>query len=93
MRDIERCVRSTRSKYLLLKQVTFLSRTGSLETFLHHETGVDQEAILAYLSDGRRLMNDNIRELAGAQDQVLLRTMFVLVLGGLTFPPIVHLRV
>jgi hypothetical protein len=31
---------------------------------------VDQEAILAYLSDGRRLRNDNIRELAGAQDQV-----------------------
>ena len=31
---------------------------------------MDQEAILAYLSDGRRLRNDNIRELAGAQDQV-----------------------
>jgi hypothetical protein len=45
-------------------------RVGSLESFLHQETGVEQEAILAYLSDGRRLRNDNIRELAGAQDQV-----------------------
>lgn len=31
---------------------------------------MDEDAILAYLSDGRRLRNDNIRELAGAQDQV-----------------------
>lgn len=43
---------------------------GSLEIFLQQETGVDQDAVLAYLSDGRRLTNNNIRELAGAQDQV-----------------------
>jgi hypothetical protein len=45
-------------------------RAGSLELFLHQQTGVDEEAIIAYLSDGRRLRNDSIRELAGAQDQV-----------------------
>jgi len=31
---------------------------------------VEEAAILAYLSDGRRLKNDNVRELAGVQDQV-----------------------
>jgi hypothetical protein len=41
-----------------------------LELFLHQQTGVDEEAVLAYLSDGRRLRNDNIRDLAGAEDQV-----------------------
>lgn len=46
------------------------SRAGSLELFLHQQTGVDEEAIIAYLSDGRRLRNDSIRDLAGAQDQV-----------------------
>ncbi|KAG5646740.1 hypothetical protein DXG03_002422 [Asterophora parasitica] len=43
--------------------------SGSLELFLHQETKVEQDAILAYLSDGRRLMNSNVRELAGSQDQ------------------------
>jgi len=33
---------------------------------------VDEEAVLAYLSDGRRLRNDNIRDLAGAEDQVCI---------------------
>jgi autophagy-related protein 11 len=45
-------------------------RSESLEHFLHNETGVDEQAILAFLSDGRRLWNDNIRELVGSQDQV-----------------------
>ncbi len=45
-------------------------RVGSIELFLQQETGVPQEAVLAYLSDGRRLTNVNIRELAGAHDQV-----------------------
>jgi len=45
-------------------------RTGSLETFLHQETNVDPNAALAFLSDGRRLTNGNIRELAGMPDQV-----------------------
>jgi len=49
-----------------------LDRSGSLELFLHHQTGVDEEAVLAYLSDGRRLRNDNIRDLAGAEDQVCM---------------------
>ena len=31
---------------------------------------MDQDAILAYLSDGTRLRTDNVRELVGAQDQV-----------------------
>ncbi|KAK0192988.1 putative peripheral membrane protein [Armillaria mellea] len=44
-------------------------RVGSIELFLQQETGVPQEAVLAYLSDGRRLTNVNIRELAGAHDQ------------------------
>ncbi|KAF8068787.1 putative peripheral membrane protein [Lyophyllum atratum] len=46
-----------------------IERTGSLELFLHQETGVEQDAILAYLSDGRRLVNGNVRELAGSHDQ------------------------
>lgn len=46
-----------------------------MELFLHHETGVDEEAVLAYLSDGRRLRNDNIRDLAGAEDQVRIYTL------------------
>lgn len=45
-------------------------RIGSLELFLHQETDVEEDAILAYLSDGRRLRNENVRELAGAEDQV-----------------------
>lgn len=45
-------------------------RAGSLEEFLAHETGVEDEAILAYLSDGQRLRSDNVRELAGSKDQV-----------------------
>ncbi|TFK38069.1 hypothetical protein BDQ12DRAFT_683909 [Crucibulum laeve] len=48
-----------------------IERIGSLELFLHQETGVDEDAALAYLSDGRRLTNTNIRELAGSQDQTL----------------------
>jgi autophagy-related protein 11 len=47
-----------------------LCRIGSLELFLHQETGIEQDAVLAYLSDGRRLTNNNIREFAGAHDQV-----------------------
>lgn len=33
---------------------------------------MDQDAVLAYLSDGTRLRTDNVRELVGAQDQVRL---------------------
>jgi len=45
-------------------------RARSLELFVHQETGLDQEAVLTYLSDGRRLLNSNILDLAGAADQV-----------------------
>ena len=48
----------------------FMVRTGSLETFLHQETNVEPNAALAFLSDGRRLTNGTIRELAGMPDQV-----------------------
>ncbi|KAJ7136702.1 putative peripheral membrane protein [Mycena epipterygia] len=46
-----------------------IERIGSLELFLHQETGIDQDAVLAYLPDGRRLTNSNIRELTGSQNQ------------------------
>ncbi|THH32812.1 hypothetical protein EUX98_g1391 [Antrodiella citrinella] len=36
-----------------------------------NETGVAEEHILAYLSDGRRFNNESIRELAGVQDQTI----------------------
>ncbi|EJD40137.1 hypothetical protein AURDEDRAFT_115945 [Auricularia subglabra TFB-10046 SS5] len=39
------------------------ARYGSLEAFLQDVTGVNQAAVLAYLSDGRRLRSDNLREL------------------------------
>ncbi|KAF9530274.1 hypothetical protein CPB83DRAFT_763691 [Crepidotus variabilis] len=45
-----------------------IETTGSLELFLHQEIGIDEDAALAYLSDGRRLTNANIRELGSAQD-------------------------
>ncbi|KAL4066994.1 hypothetical protein V8B97DRAFT_1874301 [Scleroderma yunnanense] len=48
-----------------------IERRGSLELFLHQEIGVDQDAILAYLTDGTRLRTDNIRELVGAHDQTI----------------------
>ncbi|KDQ32041.1 hypothetical protein PLEOSDRAFT_172785 [Pleurotus ostreatus PC15] len=48
-----------------------IERIGSLELFVHQEAGVDPDAVLAYLSDGRRLTNTNIRELAGAHDQAI----------------------
>ncbi|KAI0032877.1 putative peripheral membrane protein [Vararia minispora EC-137] len=46
-------------------------RLGGLELFLHQHTGIEEEAVLAYLSDGRRLRNDNLREFAGASDQAI----------------------
>jgi hypothetical protein len=48
----------------------FSFRLGSLESFLRREIGIEESAALAYLSDGRRLRTDNVRDLAGAQDQV-----------------------
>lgn len=47
---------------------------------------MDQDAILAYLSDGTRLRTDNVRELVGAQDQVRVAvpSLVVLTNGGQT---------
>ena len=47
-------------------------RLDSLDHFIYENTGVPPEAIWAYLSDGRPLKADNIRELAGLEDQVRL---------------------
>lgn len=48
-----------------------IERRGSLELFLHQEIGIDQDAILAYLTDGTRLRTDNVRDLLGAHDQTI----------------------
>ncbi|KAH9478358.1 Autophagy-related protein 11 [Psilocybe cubensis] len=45
--------------------------TGSLEQFLQQETGIEADAALAFLSDGRRLTTGNIRDLSSAQDQYI----------------------
>lgn len=45
-------------------------RTGSLELFLHQEIGIDEDAAIAFLSDGRRLTSGNVRELGSVQDGV-----------------------
>ena len=47
-------------------------RLDSLEYFIYEKTGVPADAVWAYLSDGRPLKNDNVRELAGLEDQVRL---------------------
>ena len=57
----------------MFKRVALLTsrfRIGSLELFLHQEIGIEEDAAVAYLSDGRRLTNGNIRDLGSAQDQV-----------------------
>ncbi|EAU89419.2 hypothetical protein CC1G_07645 [Coprinopsis cinerea okayama7 len=48
-----------------------IERTGSLEQFLHDEIGIDHDAIIAYISNGQRLTNGNLRELAATQDQTI----------------------
>lgn len=55
---------------------THFIRLGSLESFLRKEIGIEESAALAYLSDGRRLRTDNVRDLAGAQDQVCVALPF-----------------
>ena len=59
-----------------------MSRSGNLELFLQEETGVPQEAVLAYLSSGSRLTNDSIRDLAGAEDEVSIHSLTMV--SGLT---------
>ncbi|KAH8103090.1 putative peripheral membrane protein [Cristinia sonorae] len=48
-----------------------IEQTGNLGIFLQNETGVAADCVLAYLADGRRLHDENLRELAGAQDQTI----------------------
>ncbi|KAN0130276.1 Autophagy-related protein 11 domain containing protein [Lactarius tabidus] len=43
----------------------------SLEAFLRKETGIEEAAALAYLSDGRRLRTDNVSSLADVHDQTI----------------------
>lgn len=56
-----------------------VSRLDSLEHFLYEKTGVPPDAVWAYLSDGRPLKTDNVRELAGLQDQVCLPIIVALL--------------
>ena len=42
----------------------------NLERALQKQTNISEDAIIAYLPDGRRLTTDNVRELAGAVDDV-----------------------
>ena len=50
-------------------------RYGSLERFLKEHTGVDEENVLAYLPDGQRLRTENVRDIAGSQNQVGARAV------------------
>ncbi|KAH9020846.1 autophagy-related protein 11-domain-containing protein [Lactarius pseudohatsudake] len=47
------------------------SRSTSLEAFLRKEIGIEEDAALAYLSDGRRLGTDNVSNLAEVHDQTI----------------------
>ncbi|KAI0676409.1 hypothetical protein C8Q78DRAFT_997230 [Trametes maxima] len=48
-----------------------LERLNDLEQFISERTGVPPDAIWAYLSDGRPLRSDNVRDLAGVEDQTI----------------------
>lgn len=43
---------------------------GSLETSLHTEIGIEEDAVQAYLPDGGILRTENVQDLGGVQDQV-----------------------
>ncbi|KIO23096.1 hypothetical protein M407DRAFT_244926 [Tulasnella calospora MUT 4182] len=43
----------------------------SLKAYLSEVTGFDANAILCFLSDGTQLRNENLRELAGVEDQTI----------------------
>ncbi|KAG2139502.1 putative peripheral membrane protein [Suillus cothurnatus] len=68
---IQICRAEDGESYQVNANLRDIERRGSLEAFLNQETGVDQDAILAYLSDGTRLRTDNVRELVGAHDQTI----------------------
>ncbi|KAI0828603.1 hypothetical protein BC628DRAFT_1316368 [Trametes gibbosa] len=48
-----------------------LEKLNDLDAFISQKTGVPQQAVWAYLADGRPLRNDNIRDLAGVEDQTI----------------------
>ncbi|EPT00582.1 hypothetical protein FOMPIDRAFT_152203 [Fomitopsis schrenkii] len=48
-----------------------LEREVNLEQFLEEKAGLYQGDGLAYLSDGRRLTKDNVRDMAGVDDQTI----------------------
>lgn len=65
-----RCREVRHAACCLLRPNQLFCRTGNLEHYIHEKTGVGEDAVLAYLSDGRRLQSENIRDLAGVEDQV-----------------------
>ncbi|KAF5343439.1 hypothetical protein D9758_011829 [Tetrapyrgos nigripes] len=51
-----------------------LERFGNVQVFLQEVAGLgggSPSALVAYLSDGKRLTNENVRDLAGMQDQII----------------------
>ncbi|KZT65321.1 putative peripheral membrane protein [Daedalea quercina L-15889] len=48
-----------------------LEREANLEQLLEEKAGIYQGDGLAYLSDGRRLTKDNVRDMAGVEDQTI----------------------
>ncbi|KAI8976594.1 hypothetical protein BD414DRAFT_524466 [Trametes punicea] len=48
-----------------------LEKLDDLDHFLSEKTGVPHDAIWAYLPDGRPLRGDNVRDLAGVEDQTI----------------------
>lgn len=53
-----------------LSSYSILNRLENFENYLSERTGISPDAIFANLSDGRRLRHDNVRDLAGVEDQV-----------------------
>ncbi|KAH9836395.1 uncharacterized protein C8Q71DRAFT_762403 [Rhodofomes roseus] len=55
----------------LADSVWDLEREVNLERLLEEKAGIYQGDGLAYLSDGRRLTKDNVRDIAGVEDQTI----------------------
>ncbi|KAG8911221.1 oligomeric, coiled-coil, peripheral membrane protein, partial [Tulasnella sp. 408] len=50
---------------------SFCRTRPSLKAYLSEVTGFDANALLCFLSDGTQLRNENLRELAGVEDQTI----------------------
>ncbi|TFY62704.1 hypothetical protein EVJ58_g3689 [Rhodofomes roseus] len=61
----------------LADSVWDLEREVNLERLLEEKAGIYQGDGLAYLSDGRRLTKDNVRDIAGVEDQCAIQTIYV----------------